>query len=134
MALTNSMETCQLPINILDVNYQSFIKNILPKLLDKNIGVLAMKTLAGGGFFGGGFEGIYGEEEKVIDHVSLSDALHFVWSFPVDVLITGPDNAEMLQEKIDIAKSFTRLNEEEREKLINKVAHMAGTHVEYYKS
>ncbi len=132
--LANTMETCQMPINLLDINYQSFIKNILPKLLNKDIGVLAMKTLAGGGFFGGGFEGRYGEKEKVTDHVSITDALHFVWSLPVDILITGPDNAEMLQEKIEIAKKFTRLNEKEKEKLIKKVAHMAGTRIEYYKS
>jgi hypothetical protein len=41
-----------MPINAADPSYESFVKNILPMLAAKNLGVLAMKTLADRGFFG----------------------------------------------------------------------------------
>lgn len=48
LAQTDVFETCLMPINVADVSYESFILNILPKLTERNMGVLAMKTLAAG--------------------------------------------------------------------------------------
>jgi aryl-alcohol dehydrogenase-like predicted oxidoreductase len=129
-------ETCQMPINLADPTYNSFIKNILPQLVDRNIGVIAMKTLANGGFFGGSSQGQHGDKPKIIpDLVSIREALHFVWSLPVSVLVTGPDNAQQMQEKIDLAHSFLEINERQRQQLIDKVAGLATDgSVEYYKS
>ena len=39
-----------------------------------------------------------------------------------------------MQEKIDIAKTFTGMDDDERQKLIEKVEDMAGTTVEFYKA
>ena len=66
--------------------------------------------------------------------VSVSEAIRFVWSLPVSTLVTGPDNAKQMQEKIDIAKNFTGMEDDERQALIDKVQDMAGTTVEFYKS
>jgi hypothetical protein len=52
----------------------------------------------------------------------------------VSTLVTGPDNAEQMQEKIDIAKTFTGMGDTERQALIDKVEDMAGTTVEFYKA
>ena len=41
-----------------------------------------------------------------------SKAQHFVCSFPVSVLVTGAESAEMMQEKMDLAKSFDSMEEE----------------------
>ena len=129
-------DTCQMPVNIADPTYNSFIKNILPQLVERQIGVLAMKTLANGGFFGGSRHGQHGGKPKIIpDRVSIKEALHFVWSLPVSVLITGPDNAQQMQEKIDLARSYTNMEEEQRQRLIDKVADLAQKgSVEYYKT
>src|SRR5258708_12255476 len=51
LEVTDQFDTCQMPINAADPSYHSFIKNVLPLLLEKNMGVLAMKTLAARGFF-----------------------------------------------------------------------------------
>ncbi len=129
----SEMEACQMPINVLDPSYNSFIKNILPSLTKMNYGIIAMKTVAGGAFWGGGFEGQYGKEVHVMDFIKMKDAMHFVWSLPISTLCTGPDNADMLQEKIDLANNFVKLSEDEQEELIKRVSHMAGTTIEYYK-
>src|SRR5262245_9212017 len=39
----------QMPLNVMDVHYRSFQRNVLPVLLQRNIGVLAMKSLGGTG-------------------------------------------------------------------------------------
>lgn len=128
-------DACQLPVNIADVSYASFIEGIIPSLVERNIGVIGMKSLANGGFFGGTRHGKHGPEPRVVpNRVSIEEAIRFVWSFPISTLVTGPDNAEQLQEKIDIAKRFSGMQEKEREELIEKVADMAGTTVEFYKA
>ena len=128
-------DACQLPVNLTDISYESFIEGVIPTLVERNIGVIGMKSLANGGFFGGSRHGKHGPNPRVVpNRVSIHDAIRFVWSFPVSTLVTGPDNAEQLKEKIDIAKRFSGMKQNEREELIEKVADMAGTTVEFYKA
>lgn len=132
---TDIFQTCQMPINLADMSYQSFIKGVLPILVERKIGVLAMKTMANGGFFGGQEHGQHGNNPKVVpDRVSVAEAIHFAWSLPISTLITGPDNAEMMKEKIALARSFVALDEKQRQALVLKVADMAGKRVEFYKA
>lgn len=132
---TDVLQTCQMPINAFDPNYKSFINNVLPKLLEKNFGVIAMKTLSNGGFFGGTRHFSHGENPRIVPNaLSVEEAINFVWSLPVSVIVTGPDNANMLTEKIDLAKSFTAFSESERQQIIDRVADFDGNLVEYYKA
>jgi predicted aldo/keto reductase-like oxidoreductase len=132
---TDIFDTCQLAMNLADVSYESFIEKVVPTLVERNIGVIGMKALANGGFFGGAQHGKHGQNPKVVpDRVSISEAVRFVWSLPVSTLVTGPDNAKQMQEKIDIAKTFIGMEDAERNTLIEKVEDMAGTTVEFYKA
>ena len=132
---TDVFDTCQLPINVADPSYESFIEGTLPKLMERKVGVLAMKTLANGGFFGGDRHGEHGDNPKLVPkYVTIPEAIHFVWSLPVSVLITGPDNSKQMQEKIDLAKSFTMMGEEARQALVVKASELAGKGVEFYKA
>ena len=132
---TDIFDACQLSMNLTDVSYESFIEKVVPTLVERNIGVIGMKALANGGFFGGSQHGRHGPNPKVVpNRVSVSEAVRFVWSLPVSTLVTGPDNAKQMQEKIDIARTFTGMEDAERQKLIEKVEDMAGTTVEFYKA
>ncbi len=132
---TDQLQTAQMPINMFDPNYKSFIKNVLPKLVDRNMGVLAMKTLSNGGFFGGTTHFKHGDNAKIVpDVATIREALHFVWSLPVSVIITGASTPEMLQEKIDLAREFKGMSEETRMELIARVAGFDGSKIEYYKA
>jgi len=130
-------ETVQMPINIIDPHYHSFIKNVLPLAIERDLGVLAMKTLSNGRFF---------EEMKTSDqqdgksidplvpnYISVKEALYFVWSLPVSVLITGADTMEYLEEKIELAKNFNIYSESERLELLTRVFDKASNDIEYYK-
>lgn len=137
LELTDIMDTCQMPINCFDPNYKSYINNVLPGLVEKNIGILAMKTLSNGGFFGGTRHHESGDNLRIIPNIaSIEEALSFVWSLPVSVLITGPDNADMLNEKIAIAKSFRKMSEKDRMELVQRLgsAGLEGEKVEFYKT
>lgn len=132
---TDIFDTCQMPVNLADPSYESFIEKVMPQLVERKIGVLAMKTLANGGFFGGSQHGQHGNKPIVVPNVvSIREALHFAWSLPVSVLITGPDNPEHMKEKITLARSFIGMDEAERQALVAKVADMAGRDVEFYKA
>lgn len=133
----NPFATVQMPINVVDPHWHSFTENVLPDALDRNLGILAMKTLADGRFF---------KEKRrldkiqyttdnplVPDAISIKNALHYVWSLPVSVLITGAENKAYLQEKIDLANDFVKMTEQERLALVESVAGFAGNKVEYYK-
>lgn len=132
---TELFETCQMPVNCADPTYGSFIRNVMPLLVKRNMGIIAMKTLACGGFFGGTTYFQSGQKPKVCpDRISVREAIHFVWSLPVSTLVTGPNNLEQLREKIDLALSFTEMDESNRLDLINRVADLNATGgVEFYK-
>lgn len=130
-------ETIQMPVNVIDSHYHSFIRNVLPLALERNIGILAMKTLADGRFFGQKrrLDKIQWESDDplVPNYISVKEALYFVWSLPVSVLITGAENNDFLQEKIALANTFTKITENERTELLGRVFEKAGDKIEYYK-
>lgn len=130
-------ETIQMPVNVIDSSFHSFIKNVLPFAIERNFGILAMKTLSDGRFF---------KEKKMLNEIpwksedplipnviSVKEALYFVWSLPVSVLITGAENKELIREKIELASNFIRLSENDRNELITRVFSKAGNNIEYYK-
>jgi aryl-alcohol dehydrogenase-like predicted oxidoreductase len=129
------IETVQMPVNVLDQSYFSFAEHVMPELLDRNIGVLAMKTLADGRFFGKKEKANWSTDDPVVpNYISIRDALYFVWSLPVSTIITGAENAAFMREKIDLAKSFVKLDEGERLALVEKVKPKANDGgVEYFK-
>jgi predicted aldo/keto reductase-like oxidoreductase len=122
------LETCQMPINLADPSHSSFILNVLPVLAQRNYGVLAMKTLAGGRFISRG-----ANKAIVPELASAEDALHFVWSLPVSVLISGPETAAQYKETISYARSFKGMTEERRKELIAKVQPVSGPGIENFK-
>jgi len=130
-------ETVQMPINVIDSNFHSFIKNVLPTAIERNFGVLAMKTLSDGRFFKikKRLDNVQWETEDPLipNYITVKEALEFVWSLPISVLITGAENKELLLEKIKLANEFTKYNESERISLIEKVSEKAGNSIEYYK-
>ena len=131
--------TLQIPLSTVDyASEHSFVKDTLPAALDNSLALLAMKTLADGRFFGQKkMEGrVRWETETPVvpDHISIKEALYFSWSLPVSVLITGAENKDLLTEKIELAREFVKLTEQDRELILEKAAAAPDRDkVEYYK-
>ena len=135
---SDPFDTCQMPVNVIDPSYHSFTEQVTPELQNRNIGLLAMKTLADGRFFGMKTvlnRGVIwsSEDPAIPTRISIRDALHFAWSLPISVLITGAENASLVREKVDMAKSFSGMSAEQRAELVSRVADLADGKVEYFK-
>lgn len=129
-------DTVQMPMNVIDPNYESFIINVLPKLIEKDYGVLAMKTLAFGQIMGqnNGWRGRNRQAPPIVpERMSLAEALGFVWSLPVSTLISGMSTVAMVRENAAVARAHVDLDEDQRLALIDKAAEFAGPRVEFYK-
>ena len=128
-------DTALMPVNVLDQSYFSFTENVIPKALNRNMGILAIKSLADGRFFAKKEKANWTSDDPLIpNYLSIKEAMHFVWSLPVTVLISGNENATFMREKIALARSFTKLTEDQKIALIDKVKDIALTgKLEYFK-
>ncbi|WP_347838685.1 aldo/keto reductase [uncultured Draconibacterium sp.] len=128
-------DTVLMPVNVLDQTYFSFTKNVIPPALERNMGILAIKSLADGRFFAKKEKVNWTSDDPLIpNYLSIKEAMHFVWSLPVSVLISGNENATYMREKIALARSFTALTEEQKLALVDKVRDIALTgKLEYFK-
>ncbi len=138
LELTKEMDiwdAVQMPVNPVDAaSDNSFIKLVLPVLLERDIGVLAMKTLADGRFFAQKNMHNWTTDTPIIpDRISIAEAIHFAWSLPISTLITGAENTTYLEEKIQLAHDLVTFNEYVRMKLIDRVSDAVYASLEYYK-
>lgn len=131
---SDPFDACQMPINVLDPAYASYIVNVMPKLEERNIGILAMKTLAFGNLLDKSRETGEGAQKVVPDVMSLEEALHFVWSQPVATVISGMESVAHFQENAGYARSWKPMDEEARQALLANVAEFAGNEWESYKA
>jgi len=131
------MTTSQMPINPADPHFDSFVTHVVPKCVDAGIGVLAMKTLAYGRFFGGnnGWQRTEVSVKPIIPAVlSVEDVFGFVWSLPITTLISGMGSVQQVSQNAAIARKTWNWNQAERQKRIDAVAPFAGPDLEFYKS
>lgn len=117
----------------------SFVKDVLPNLLESGCAVLAMKSLADGRFFARNVMNeklVWESDDPVVpDRLTVADCIRFALSMPISVLMTGAENPDMLSEKARLARGFADLTEQDRSALVDKVVdHARAGRVEYYKS
>ena len=135
----NIFSTAQMPISLVDwSSTRSFIQQMVPTATEQGLGILAMKTLANGRFFSQTIargKKVWESDDPVIPNaVSVSEAIHFAWSMPVSVLITGAERKELLEEKIELARSFAMLTEADRTALLERVLQIPDREkIEWYK-
>ena len=129
-------DTVQMPVNPVDAaSNHSFVREVMPQLVEQGIGVLAMKTLADGRFFARKNMHDWTTDHPLIpDRISVADAMNFAWSLPISTLITGAENKEFIDEKIQLARMFRDLEEQQRSAIVQKVSDLSmyGP-MEYYK-
>ncbi|HXV28948.1 MAG TPA: aldo/keto reductase, partial [Sinorhizobium sp.] len=84
------LDSCQMPLNILDGQFRSFERDVVPKLVEKGIAVLGMKPMAAG----------------TIPRNNLAtgiECLHYALSLPTSTVITGCESMEMLDQALEAA-------------------------------
>lgn len=114
-------DTAQMPANLLDYHYRSFTKEVLPILMEREIGIIGMKSLAGSSILETG--------------ISPREAISYTLSMPIHTLVSGMDSLVVLKENIETARKWQPLTEEKRAQILERVARQAGEgHLERYKT
>lgn len=103
-----------MPLNVMDVHFRSFQKEVLPKLLERGIAPLGMKSLGGNG--------------SIVSKagVPVEDALRYVLSLPISTLVSGIDSEKVLDQNLKIVRNFKPLTDAERAAIEQRTLAMAG--------
>ncbi|MBW3634343.1 MAG: aldo/keto reductase [Chloroflexi bacterium] len=112
-------DTLQMPVSVLDANFNSFQKEIIPIAQEQGVGVIGMKSLAAGRIF----------DDPTID-ITAEEAIRYALSQPIASLCTGIDSMAILEQNLRIARDFVPMTAEEQSAAIDKVFHhaWAGQH------
>ncbi len=117
-------DTLQLPVNAVDHHWTSFEKSVLPEALERNLGVIGMKSL-------GGSPGQFVNSANIL---TARECMHYAMNMPVATVVSGVETMDKLRENLAIAKSFEPLDEEQVEDILAKAAPIAeGGEFEPYK-
>jgi len=120
------MDTCLMPVNLADPHYDSFLINVLPKLQEQKIGLLAMKSMV--------FGRIFEHAEKTAPGIITPKNLHeYVYSLPVSCMLSGCETVAQIDENTATLRDFKGMTEERRNELVAAVEVISGQGLEYYK-
>lgn len=100
-----SFDTAMCSVNAGDVHYLSFKDTVVPEAKKQNIGIIGMKVLARG----------YILRDDGIK--TAKEAISYVLSLPVSVVIIGCSNPKEVEENVNIVKTFQSLPGEEMKRL-----------------
>jgi len=95
-------DTVQMPLSILDYHFRSYQRVVLPRAVEKNLGILAMKTL-------GGSPGAVPESGAA----TVEECLRYAMSLPVSTVVSGMETLDKLKQNIATAKAFSPMSEAE---------------------
>jgi aryl-alcohol dehydrogenase-like predicted oxidoreductase len=100
-------DSCQMPLNVMDYHFRSFAHQVVPKLVERGIAVLAMKTMGSGMILRSGA-------------VTAIECLHYALNLPTSVVITGMDSLERVDQAVTAARTFKPMSEQEVAALVAK--------------
>jgi aryl-alcohol dehydrogenase-like predicted oxidoreductase len=109
-----TFDTVQMPLNVMDAQYKSFEHAVLPVALERNMGILGMKSMGSGDILKSGV-------------VNPEECLRYALSLPTSVVITGIDADKILEQAFSVARSFRPLAADERTALLSRASAAAKT-------
>jgi predicted aldo/keto reductase-like oxidoreductase len=106
-----------MPSNLMDAHFRSFAQLVMPKLVEQQVGIQTMKPFCGG-------DGIILKSGAIQNPI---DCLHYALNLPANVVITGIDKPEILDQAFQAAKTFKRLSDPEFAALLGTTQEVAST-------
>ncbi len=118
-----TFDTVQMPLNVMDASFRSFAHLVLPELVNREIGVLGMKTMGDGVFLKSGAP------------ITAVECLHYAMNLPTSVVITGIDSEQILDQAFAATRSFKPMSAEAVAALVDKVKpYAANGKYEFFKT
>jgi uncharacterized protein len=116
-------DAAQMPINVLDLHYRSFQKDVVPVCLEKKVGIIGMKGMGGGDGIARGAG------------LTPAEAYRYALSQPVASQVVGMTTMEQLKQNVALARTFQKMSEAEETALAEKVKPVATDgRFEHFKS
>ncbi|MEI7686007.1 MAG: aldo/keto reductase [Planctomycetota bacterium] len=111
-------DTVQMPVNVCDMHYRSFIRRVIPEAVRREVGVIGMKSLGGGANGRGNF---------IAGNVcTAEEARNFALSQPIASLVVGIDSMDNLRQDIAMARRYPGLNAMQLTQLAERVRAQAS--------
>ena len=105
-------DTAQMPINILDAQFRSFSREVVPKLVAQGIGLLGMKPMASSAI----------PRNNIATGI---ECLHYALSMPTSVVINGIENMQNLDQAFEALRTFKPLTDSQLSALLAKTKQAA---------
>jgi uncharacterized protein len=113
MLARHTWDSCQMPVNVCDYHYRSFIQQVIPQCVKGNVGVIGMKSLGGGANNQGRF---------VVRNVCTpQEAITYALSQQIASLVVGIDSMQVLQQNLQIARKYPMLNQAQLKTLVDRL-------------
>jgi aryl-alcohol dehydrogenase-like predicted oxidoreductase len=107
-------DTVQMPINVMDAHFRSFLNGVAPVAHEHGTAILAMKT--------------FGDPYILQSNtVTPMEALHFGLNSPATVVITGIDSPAILDQAFQAVESFRPLDRQQVAAILAKTKEAAMT-------
>ena len=103
----------QMPINVMDAHYRSFQKEVVPVCMARDVGVIGMKSFAGG-------------DIPAKTSATYEECRRYSLSLPVASLVVGIRSMDELKADIKIGRGFKPMADDQKAVLLSKVADQAG--------
>ena len=113
LAKPHAWAAAQMPINVCDYHFRSFLHGVVPKCLENSVGVIGMKSLGGGKILSAGT-------------VTAPECLRYALSQPISSLVTGIRNSRDLKQALDVGRNFQPMSIVEQKQVLAKIQSHAG--------
>jgi aryl-alcohol dehydrogenase-like predicted oxidoreductase len=128
-------DTVLMGVNAADKYYYSFEKDLLPLAVEKQMGIIGMKVMARGRILSSwtpppveeqkhSWEG-RGAVTTIPGTLTKQETFFYTLSLPISTAIIGCDSVEQVEECVQLARSFTPLNQAQMAALESKVEPVA---------
>jgi aryl-alcohol dehydrogenase-like predicted oxidoreductase len=107
-------DAVQLPLNVMDAHFRSFEHQVLPRLVQAEVGVLGMKALG---------------DPFILQSQTVTpiECLHYALNLPTSTVITGIDSMKILDQALEAAQTFTPMSQEAVAGVLARTAQAAAT-------
>ena len=105
-------DAVQMPLNVMDAHFRSFERQVLPVLVEKEIGVLGMKSMG---------------DPYILksNTVSPIECLHYAMNLPTSTVITGIEKMPILDQAFEAVSTFEPMSEEQVNALLDRTKEAA---------
>lgn len=106
-------DAVQIPLNVMDAHFRSFEREVLPRLVKDEIGVMGMKSMGDP----------YILKSNTVKPI---ECLHYVMNLPTSTVITGMENMKLLDQAIEAVRAFKPMEQVQVAALLERTREAAS--------